>query len=204
MLNYIKYLQGFAHRYAFLHFLYLAYTSIKCQSKQWLSICDAICGNVDRPSFLGYWESERVWKGGAMQGVSPIIDSTGSQRLKLNRQFQPYFICLFSFWFQGLLGWYMVKSGLEEKPDSHDIPRVSQYRLAAHLGSALVLYCASLWTSLSLLLPQHKVKVSLCCYHICTNADRGREMEILVLMGSYKSKCTLSLSNIYQFTRSQI
>ncbi|XP_021575172.1 cytochrome c oxidase assembly protein COX15 homolog isoform X3 [Carlito syrichta] len=59
--------------------------------------------------------------------------------------------------FQGLLGWYMVKSGLEEKPDSHDIPRVSQYRLAAHLGSALVLYCASLWTSLSLLLPRHRL-----------------------------------------------
>ncbi|XP_043374582.1 cytochrome c oxidase assembly protein COX15 homolog isoform X2 [Dermochelys coriacea] len=59
--------------------------------------------------------------------------------------------------FQGLLGWYMVKSGLEEKPDSHDIPRVSQYRLAAHLGSALVLYCASLWSGLSLLLPQHKL-----------------------------------------------
>lgn len=59
--------------------------------------------------------------------------------------------------FQGLLGWYMVKSGLEEKPDSHDIPRVSQYRLAAHLGSALVLYCASLWTALSLLLPRDKL-----------------------------------------------
>lgn len=58
---------------------------------------------------------------------------------------------------QGLLGWYMVKSGLEEKTNSHDIPRVSQYRLAAHLGSALVLYCSSLWTGLSLLLPQHKV-----------------------------------------------
>lgn len=51
----------------------------------------------------------------------------------------------------------MVKSGLEEKPDSYDVPRVSQYRLAAHLGSALVLYCASLWTGLSLLLPKHKV-----------------------------------------------
>ncbi|XP_073541115.1 heme A synthase COX15 [Phyllobates terribilis] len=62
------------------------------------------------------------------------------------------FVC-----FQGLLGWYMVKSGLEEKPDSHDVPRVSQYRLAAHLGSALVLYCASLWTGLSLLLPRHKL-----------------------------------------------
>ncbi|GAB1302445.1 Cytochrome c oxidase assembly protein COX15 homolog [Apodemus speciosus] len=61
---------------------------------------------------------------------------------------------------KGLLGWYMVKSGLEEKPESYDIPRVSQYRLAAHLGSALVLYCASLWTSLSLLLPQHKLPES--------------------------------------------
>lgn len=52
----------------------------------------------------------------------------------------------------------MVKSGLEEKPDSYDIPRVSQYRLAAHLGSALVLYSASLWTGLSLLLPPQQVR----------------------------------------------
>lgn len=59
---------------------------------------------------------------------------------------------------QGLLGWYMVKSGLEEKPESYDIPRVSQYRLSAHLGSALLLYCASLWTGLTLLLPPHKVQ----------------------------------------------
>ncbi|KAK5605041.1 Cytochrome c oxidase assembly protein cox15 [Crenichthys baileyi] len=59
--------------------------------------------------------------------------------------------------FQGLLGWYMVKSGLEEKPESHDVPRVSQYRLCAHLGSALVLYSASLWTGLTLLLPAHKM-----------------------------------------------
>ncbi|XP_018621678.2 heme A synthase COX15 isoform X2 [Scleropages formosus] len=65
-------------------------------------------------------------------------------------------LCGFVF-FQGLLGWYMVKSGLEEKPESYDVPRVSQYRLAAHLGSALVLYCASLWMGLSLLLPTHKL-----------------------------------------------
>lgn len=58
---------------------------------------------------------------------------------------------------QGLLGWYMVKSGLEEKPESYDIPRVSQYRLSAHLGSALLLYCASLWTGLTMLRPAHKV-----------------------------------------------
>ncbi|KAL2082930.1 hypothetical protein ACEWY4_020703 [Coilia grayii] len=60
-------------------------------------------------------------------------------------------LCGFVF-FQGLLGWYMVKSGLEEKPESYDIPRVSQYRLASHLGSALLLYCASLWTGLTLML----------------------------------------------------
>ncbi|XP_073338581.1 heme A synthase COX15 [Pagrus major] len=65
-------------------------------------------------------------------------------------------LCGFVF-FQGLLGWYMVKSGLEEKPESHDIPRVSQYRLSAHLGSALLLYCASLWTGLTLLRPAHKL-----------------------------------------------
>uniref|UniRef100_A0A673LLT7 Cytochrome c oxidase assembly protein COX15 homolog n=1 Tax=Sinocyclocheilus rhinocerous TaxID=307959 RepID=A0A673LLT7_9TELE len=59
--------------------------------------------------------------------------------------------------FQGLLGWYMVKSGLEEKTESHDIPRVSQYRLAAHLGSALLLYCSSLWTGLTLMLPANKI-----------------------------------------------
>ncbi|KAM3606338.1 uncharacterized protein V6R79_014699 [Siganus canaliculatus] len=65
-------------------------------------------------------------------------------------------LCGFVF-FQGLLGWYMVKSGLEEKPESYDVPRVSQYRLSAHLGSALLLYCASLWTGLTLLLPPHKI-----------------------------------------------
>ncbi|XP_010862282.1 cytochrome c oxidase assembly protein COX15 homolog isoform X2 [Esox lucius] len=65
-------------------------------------------------------------------------------------------LCGFVF-FQGLLGWYMVKSGLQEKPESYDVPRVSQYRLSAHLGSALVLYCASLWTGLTLLVEPHKL-----------------------------------------------
>ncbi|KAF5388325.1 hypothetical protein D9615_000116 [Tricholomella constricta] len=43
---------------------------------------------------------------------------------------------------QGLLGWYMVQSGLDDTNlDSPGaVPRVSQYRLAAHLGIALALY----------------------------------------------------------------
>lgn len=48
---------------------------------------------------------------------------------------------------QGGLGWYMVQSGLVDRPD------VSQYRLAAHLGLALVIYGAILWMALGLLFP---------------------------------------------------
>ncbi len=46
---------------------------------------------------------------------------------------------------QGLLGWYMVKSGLV-----HD-PHVSQYRLTAHLGLAVVIYAYMLWVAFDLL-----------------------------------------------------
>lgn len=72
---------------------------------------------------------------------------------------------------QGLLGWYMVKSGLEEKPESYDVPRVSQYRLSAHLGSALLLYCASLWTGLTLLLPTPKVQLVSLFYRSNTHSS---------------------------------
>jgi len=48
---------------------------------------------------------------------------------------------------QGALGWYMVQSGLV------DDPRVSHLRLTAHLGLALVIFAAMLWTALSLLYP---------------------------------------------------
>lgn len=45
---------------------------------------------------------------------------------------------------QGLLGWYMVQSGLVDRPS------VSQYRLTAHLGLAVALYAAIVWQVLSL------------------------------------------------------
>ncbi|MBI3935803.1 MAG: COX15/CtaA family protein [Betaproteobacteria bacterium] len=49
---------------------------------------------------------------------------------------------------QGAMGWYMVASGLV------DDPRVSQYRLTAHLALAFVIYGAMLWLALGLLIPQ--------------------------------------------------
>ena len=48
---------------------------------------------------------------------------------------------------QGVLGWYMVKSGLV------DDPHVSQYRLTAHLVAAFVIYAYMLWVAMSLLFP---------------------------------------------------
>ncbi len=45
---------------------------------------------------------------------------------------------------QGLLGWYMVQSGLV------DNPAVSQYRLVAHLSLAVFLYSCLLWVTLSM------------------------------------------------------
>lgn len=54
--------------------------------------------------------------------------------------------------FQGFLGWWMVKSGLKDDlfaPGSH--PRVSQYRLTAHLGAAFTCYVAMLWNGLQIL-----------------------------------------------------
>ncbi|XP_046385485.1 cytochrome c oxidase assembly protein COX15 homolog [Ischnura elegans] len=59
---------------------------------------------------------------------------------------------------QGLMGWYMVKSGLEDRfHKESDVPRVSQYRLAAHLSLAFVLYTLFLWSALDHLLPAKAV-----------------------------------------------
>lgn len=48
---------------------------------------------------------------------------------------------------QGALGWYMVQSGLSERVD------VSQYRLAAHLGLAVLIFAAILWVAFELRRP---------------------------------------------------
>ncbi|MCF6302377.1 MAG: COX15/CtaA family protein [Devosiaceae bacterium] len=46
--------------------------------------------------------------------------------------------------FQGFLGWWMVSSGLSERVD------VSQYRLAAHLSAASILFVAIVWVAVKL------------------------------------------------------
>lgn len=55
--------------------------------------------------------------------------------------------------FQGLLGWWMVSSGLSE------LTSVSQYRLAAHLTAAALLMLALVWVARSLAPPIKGVRL---------------------------------------------
>ncbi|MFZ0256681.1 MAG: COX15/CtaA family protein [Gammaproteobacteria bacterium] len=67
-------------------------------------------------------------------------------RGKVERSLVPRLVFVFIIGgLQGLLGWYMVKSGLI------DNPHVSQYRLAAHLTVAVAVYGYMLWVAFGLL-----------------------------------------------------
>ena len=66
---------------------------------------------------------------------------------KIKRALKPHlWTLLFLGGSQGLLGWWMVKSGLVDRPD------VSHYRLAAHLGLAVLIYIYMFWLALGLFL----------------------------------------------------
>lgn len=69
-----------------------------------------------------------AWRGRIRQGLMPKL-----------------LVLFFLGGCQGLLGWYMVKSGLV------DNPRVSQYRLTAHLGLAVAIYAYMIWLVFDLL-----------------------------------------------------
>jgi len=63
------------------------------------------------------------------------------------REWPKYLVMFILGGLQGVLGWYMVKSGLV------DNPHVSQYRLTAHLSAAFLIYAYMFWVAMSLLFP---------------------------------------------------
>ena len=73
----------------------------------------------------------------------------------IKRAMLPRFIGLFILGgLQGALGWFMVKSGLVDRTD------VSQYRLAAHLSVAALIYAALIWTGLGIGQPRRSLGAS--------------------------------------------
>jgi cytochrome c oxidase assembly protein subunit 15 len=95
--------------------------------------------------FIFFWEYfHRVW--GRLIGLFflvPFIYFLYTKRLSGVTLFRTFLIfsliCI-----QGIIGWWMVKSGLNE------IPTVSQYRLSIHLSMAFIILGLSFWTALDL------------------------------------------------------
>ena len=71
----------------------------------------------------------------------PLFYFTFKKVIKKNSLISLYLI-LFLIFFQGFIGWYMVKSGLTERID------VSHYRLALHLTLAFIIFILLLWNYL--------------------------------------------------------
>lgn len=96
--------------------------------------------------------AHRLW--GRVIGVTfllPTVYFIAHKRVTPTTAFKLVGICGM-IGFQGVIGWWMVKSGLKDdlfEPGSH--PRVSQYRLTAHLGAAFLVYCSMVLTGLNIL-----------------------------------------------------
>jgi len=73
----------------------------------------------------------------------PLIYFTWNKMIKKENLISFYMIFILIF-FQGVMGWYMVKSGLVDKTD------VSHYRLSLHLTLAFIIYILLLWNFLKI------------------------------------------------------
>ena len=73
---------------------------------------------------------------------------------------------------QGVLGWYMVKSGLVNDP------HVSQYRLTGHLMLAVAIYAYALWVALGLLAKEKPT----AAYTMDMKKLSGKGLMLLVLV----------------------
>jgi cytochrome c oxidase assembly protein subunit 15 len=100
-----------------------------------------------------FWEwFHRLWA--RLIGVAflvPFIIFLIQKRFK-KEMVKPMIILFLLGALQGLVGWIMVMSGLNEEN-----LYVSHYRLAIHFILALGLICYTLWFALELLVPQHEL-----------------------------------------------
>jgi cytochrome c oxidase assembly protein subunit 15 len=104
--------------------------------------------------FIYFWEwFHRLWA--RLIGVVfiiPFVIFIIQKRFK-KEMIRPLVILFLLGALQGLVGWIMVQSGLEES----ELLYVSHYRLAIHFIFALVLLCYTLWFALDLLIPKGQI-----------------------------------------------
>jgi len=95
--------------------------------------------------FIYWWEWSHRFLGRAIGFAFLIPFLIFWAKGMIPRAFMPRLIVMFVLGgLQGVLGWYMVKSGLVDRVD------VSQYRLAAHLCAALLIFSYIFWVALDL------------------------------------------------------
>lgn len=105
---------------------------------------------IDDFKFIFFWEwFHRVWAR-SLGVVFAIPFAYFLYKKYFNKDMIVPLVILFVLGgFQGFIGWYMVKSGL----DDSSLFYVSHIRLATHFVSALLLLCYTLWFAMKLLIP---------------------------------------------------
>ncbi|HYM93473.1 MAG TPA: COX15/CtaA family protein [Chitinophagaceae bacterium] len=107
--------------------------------------------------FIFFWEwFHRLWA--RLIGIVfliPFIIFLIQKRFK-KEMVKPMIMLFLLGALQGLIGWIMVQSGLEDS----DTLYVSHYKLAIHFVLALGLLCYTLWFALELLVPSGQITVN--------------------------------------------
>src|ERR1051325_7290669 len=106
--------------------------------------------------FIYFWEwFHRLWaRLIAVAFLIPFVIFIIQKRFK-KEMIRPMIILFLLGAIQGLVGWIMVKSGLEDS----DALYVSHYKLAIHFILALGVLCYALWFALELLVPKGQLFV---------------------------------------------
>mmetsp|Transcript_44219 Transcript_44219/g.32209 ORF Transcript_44219/g.32209 Transcript_44219/m.32209 type:complete len:452 (+) Transcript_44219:40-1395(+) len=114
---------------------------------------------IDEFKYIFYWEWGHRMLGRAV-GLAFVIPGVYfGARGMIPRHLYPRLGVLFGLGgAQGLIGWWMVKSGLEVDPSQKKEIRVNPYRLATHLAMAFTTYGLLVWTGLDLLHPASRMK----------------------------------------------
>lgn len=111
--------------------------------------------------YIYYWEWGHRMLGRTVGIAFALPWAYFTFRSKIPRGFQPKMAGLFALGgTQGLVGWWMVRSGLgEDMRESKKEVRVSPYRLATHLSVAATTFSLLLWTGMDILHLENKSKV---------------------------------------------
>ena len=108
---------------------------------------------LDEFKHIFFWEYIHRLIGRTMMYVFVIGLVILIIRKKIKKEMLPSLILLFFMGaMQAVIGWWMVYSGLQDKP------AVSHYRLATHLMSAFTLFAFTFWFALKLIYPKEKIE----------------------------------------------